>query len=185
MPMKIVSVFSFFLVFAIEPAVATSTPAQYAGEETREIKSLSQSEIADLLSGRGMGLARAAALNGYPGPMHVLELASQLKLSGSQEAKTREVFSRMQASAKDLGAQLVDAERSLDLLFKTKQVDQSSLARTLEKIATLQSRVRGVHLRAHMEQAALLTSEQISQYAKLRGYTGGASGPREGHGHKH
>jgi hypothetical protein len=117
--MKIVSVFSFFLVFAIEPAVATSTPAQYAGEETREIKSLSQSEIADLLSGRGMGLARAAELNGYPGPMHVLELASQLKLSGSQEAKTREVFSRMQASAKELGAQLVDAERSLDLLFKT------------------------------------------------------------------
>ena len=36
------------------------------------IRGLSEQEIDDLTNGRGMGLARAAELNGYPGPLHVL-----------------------------------------------------------------------------------------------------------------
>lgn len=47
----------------------------YAGMQTRPIKALSDEQIADLQAGRGMGLALAAELNGYPGPAHVLELA--------------------------------------------------------------------------------------------------------------
>ena len=41
-----------------------------------DIKSLSQDDQSALLAGRGMGLARPAELNGYPGPAHVLELAA-------------------------------------------------------------------------------------------------------------
>lgn len=40
----------------------------YVGQEYREIKALSTQEISDYMSGRGMGLAKAAELNGYPGP---------------------------------------------------------------------------------------------------------------------
>jgi hypothetical protein len=51
-----------------------STVAQcqspYVGQEYREIKALSTQEISDYISGRGMGLAKAAELNGYPGPAH-------------------------------------------------------------------------------------------------------------------
>jgi len=46
----------------------------YAGMQTRSIKALSDQQIADLKAGRGMGLALPAELNGYPGPIHVLEL---------------------------------------------------------------------------------------------------------------
>ena len=46
--------------------------------QTRSIKALSDQQIADLGAGRGMGLALAAELNGYPGPSHVLELADKL-----------------------------------------------------------------------------------------------------------
>ena len=42
--------------------------------------------VADLKAGRGMGLALAAELNGYPGPSHVLELADKLKLSAEDKA---------------------------------------------------------------------------------------------------
>ena len=49
--------------------------APYAGMTTRQVKALSEQQVADLRAGRGMGLALAAELNGYPGPMHVLELA--------------------------------------------------------------------------------------------------------------
>ena len=47
----------------------------YAGMQARPIKALSEQQVADLAAGRGMGLALAAELNGYPGPSHVLELA--------------------------------------------------------------------------------------------------------------
>src|SRR5262245_64398212 len=57
----------------------------YAGLETRDIKALSAQQLADLQAGRGMGLAIAAELNGYPGPLHVFELADSLGLSPDQQ----------------------------------------------------------------------------------------------------
>lgn len=52
--------------------------APYAGIARRSVKALSDREISDLRTGRGMGLALAAELNGYPGPAHVLELAERV-----------------------------------------------------------------------------------------------------------
>jgi hypothetical protein len=77
----------------------------------RSIKSLSQQETADYLSGKGMGFAKAAELNGYPGPGHVLELADRLALSPAQKAKTEEVFDKMQRRARELGSRLVEEEK--------------------------------------------------------------------------
>src|SRR5919107_1454461 len=45
----------------------------------RPVKSLSEQQVADLRAGRGMGLALPAELNGYPGPMHVLEHAATVR----------------------------------------------------------------------------------------------------------
>ena len=50
----------------------------YAGQQQRAVKALSEQQVADLRAGRGMGLALAAELNGYPGPLHVIELADKL-----------------------------------------------------------------------------------------------------------
>lgn len=69
-------------IFASLVASASAqTPQPYAGMQARQIKSLSDQQIADLKAGRGMGLALAAELNGYPGPSHLLELSEQLGLS--------------------------------------------------------------------------------------------------------
>jgi hypothetical protein len=38
------------------------------GMQSRPIKALSDQQVSDLRAGRGMGLALAAELNGYPGP---------------------------------------------------------------------------------------------------------------------
>ncbi|MFZ0066358.1 MAG: hypothetical protein WAK90_09320 [Pseudolabrys sp.] len=64
----------------------------YAGLQTRSIKTLSDQQIADLNTGRGMGLALAAELNGYPGPIHAIELAGDLRLSPEQVTKLRALF---------------------------------------------------------------------------------------------
>ncbi len=46
--------------------------SKYSGQEKRTIKSLSPDDIAELERGGGWGLAKAAELNGLPGPAHLI-----------------------------------------------------------------------------------------------------------------
>ena len=92
------------------PAGAEHGHTPYAGWEGRAIKALSAEQMDDLRNGRGMGLALAAELNGYPGPRHVLELAQQLDLTTGQEAQAQRLFDAMQAEAITLGEQVIAAE---------------------------------------------------------------------------
>jgi hypothetical protein len=69
-----------------------------------------------------MGLAKAAELNGYPGPAHVLELSAQLELTSEQKTKTEALFETMQSRAILLGKELVQEERALDRLFASRAV---------------------------------------------------------------
>lgn len=149
-------------------AHAAATP--YGGMQQREIKSLSPREIADLQAGRGMGLALAAELNGYPGPLHTLELAEPLKLTPEQHARTREVFARMQAEARALGAEVIAAERALDALFRERTVTPEKLAAATDAAARTQGRLRAAHLRHHLQMMEVLAPEQVDAYQRLRGY---------------
>jgi hypothetical protein len=170
--------YPLFLIAAfVLGGCATATP--YSGEQARDIKALSAEETDALLKGKGMGLAKAAELNGYPGPLHVLELASDLKLDEQQRARTMALFDAMKAKAIAFGGELVAEERKLDGLFAQKSVSAESLAATLARIGDLQSKVRGAHLEAHIAQARILTPGQTARYVELRGYsTGGQSGHR-------
>ena len=171
--------FCLSFLFALEATSAEVSP--YSGQDAREIKALSESEIADLLAGKGMGYAKVAELNGYPGPKHVLELADALHLSPEQREKTQTVFARMEASARELGSKLVDAERELDSEFREGTVTADSLAEALSRIGALQVELRGVHLQAHLEQVGILKQGQVARYMELRGYGDGAHGEHAQH----
>src|SRR5947208_4010435 len=95
-------------------AFAENAASPYTGQETRAIKALSDSDVAALLKGEGIGMAKAAELNGYPGPAHVLARTVELKLSAPQRQQVQAVFDRMSAAAKPLGAELVAHEWHLD-----------------------------------------------------------------------
>ncbi len=153
---------------------ASHSASPYAGQQTREIKALSPAQTADLLAGKGMELAKAAELNGYPGPMHTLELATQLDLSTAQKQASEALMTRHKGEARDLGTQLVAAERALDLAFSSRQIDAASLSAHTQRIGQLQAQLRKAHLETHLQQTALLKPEQISRYAQLRGYAGSA-----------
>ncbi len=159
----------------------TFAASPYVGEQLRSIKALSDQEVGDYLTGKGMGFAKAAELNGYPGPAHVLELADELALSPLQKASTEQVFERMQSSARTLGARLIDEERQLDELFASKAISRESLAKALISIAALQGEIRQTHLRAHLEEAQILSEAQAAKYWHLRGYADNNPVPK----HKH
>jgi Spy/CpxP family protein refolding chaperone len=161
---------------------ASPPPSPYARQESRPIKTLSPQEVQDLLSGRGMGMAKPAELNRYPGPRHVLELADQLALSPAQRAETERIFEAMQAEASRIGAEIVAREGELDRRFAAGGVAPDELERLLDELGTLQSRLRMVHLRAHLAQRDVLTPAQRQQYEVLRGYDAGPAAPEhQGH----
>src|SRR5437899_11303963 len=91
--------------------LAQAQPAPYAGQQSRAIKALSDDDIAALLKGEGMGMAKAAELNGYPGPAHVLTLAKELALTESQLQQVTAIYDRMSAAAKELSPNLGDGLR--------------------------------------------------------------------------
>jgi len=84
----------------------------YRGMEARSIKALSEAQIADLKSGRGMGLALAAELNGNPGPMHVLELADNLTLTPDQRIRMEDMVHAMKQETIGIGEDVIMAERA-------------------------------------------------------------------------
>jgi hypothetical protein len=82
-------VVTILVLIALSPAALAQSQQPYAGLEGRSIKALSEQQVADLRAGRGMVLALAAELNGYPGPMHVLELADSRIYPASSARKCR------------------------------------------------------------------------------------------------
>jgi len=154
--------------------LATSTvfaQSPYSGMQTRSIKALSEQQVADLTAGRGMGLALAAELNGYPGPSHVLELADKLELSADQRGKVQTLFNAMKAEAIPLGSRLIEQEAELDRKFAARTITPEDLKLTTAAIAVSQGELRETHLKYHLQTVPLLTPAQMHRYAELRGYT--------------
>src|SRR5438876_9088840 len=139
----------------------------YAGQQSRSIKALSEGDIAALQNGDGMGMAKAAELNGYPGPRHVLALAAELHSTEAQANQTNALYDRMSAAARPLGAELIERERLLDQLFAKGEITPERLTAETAAISDIQGRLRAVHLAAHLQTRVILTPEQVAQYDKL------------------
>jgi len=162
----------FVLLFAIvlPCLVLASDRSPYVGEELRHIASLSQSEIESLRRGDGMGFAKLAELNHFPGPKHVLDIAEQLSMSPSQVEATKQLYLEMKKKAVSLGEELLAAELFLDKTFKDGSVTRQSLENALMDIGSTRSQLRYAHLEAHLRQKQILSPEQISKYDAIRGY---------------
>ncbi|NIR43383.1 MAG: periplasmic heavy metal sensor [Gemmatimonadetes bacterium] len=142
----------------------------YADEAASEIASLSAKEVEGLRNGDGMGLARAAELNSYPGPRHVIDLADELSLSAEQRARVTEIFDAMHEAAVRLGAEIIEAEGTMSRRFEHRHIDRAALEELTEKLGALYGDLRNVHLEAHLAVAEVLDPEQIAEYDRLRGY---------------
>lgn len=147
----------------------------YAGLEKRAIKALSDQQISELRAGLGMSLALAAELNGYPGPRHTIELASELGLTPDQRSRVETLFVSMKAESIAIGEKLIAQEAGLDAQFATKAITPASLAGSVEAIGRTQASLRALHLNYHLLTLQVLTPAQAQRYAELRGYVGAAA----------
>src|SRR5215211_3888596 len=154
----------------------------YSGMQSRPLKALSEAQIADLRAGRGMALALAAELNGYPGPLHVVELADALALTPEQRARMQTLYQAMKAEAVTLGERLIAEETELDRQFASRAVTPPTLMGATAQIGQTQAALRATHLRYHLLTAEVLTPDQMQRYAHLRGYENAAPGQQHGQG---
>lgn len=145
-------------------------PSMYANQTDSGIAALSLEEFEQLRKGEGMGLARAAELNHYPGPLHVLELADSLALTPEQRAEVERIRTGMLENAVALGERIIEAERELDLRFEHGHADADYVRQATAAIATMYGELRFTHLSAHLELRNLLDAAQIAAYDRLRGY---------------
>ena len=165
--------FLFAALWTSSFAWAQTSP--YTGQEQRAIKSMSDQEEKALLEGEGAGFAKAAELNGYPGPAHVIELARRLALTPAQLQSTQQLLRGHKERARHLGADLIAAEQVLDRLFSERRADAAAVENAAERIGLLQARLRAEHLNTHLLQTALLSAEQARRYSELRGYAVGST----------
>ena len=163
--------FYFFLViiFSIKMLNA-QTQSHHSSETGNEIKTLTSEQIKNYLNGEGMGLAKTAELNHFPGPKHVLDLSKELKLSQAQIDSTEKIFGMMKEKAVYLGKIIIEKEKQLEQLFGSGKADEVSVKNLVTEIAEYQGELRFTHLNAHIQQKNVLTSEQILTYESMRGY---------------
>jgi Spy/CpxP family protein refolding chaperone len=145
-------------------------PSAYAGEESRQIKSLSADDITELRRGGGWGLAKAAELNGMPGPAHLLELKYEIPLTFDQVSKIEAAFMGMKEKAVAEGERLIARERELEEAFRSGTVTDASLKEMISSIEESRAALRYIHLSAHLATPHLLTPQQVAKYVELRGY---------------
>ena len=184
---KLLAVFATALLTQLSASQlgsAQSTHHQpYGAIKDRALKALSDEQIADLRAGRGMGLALPAELNGYPGPMHVLEHADALDLSPAQRVQVDGMIASMKAEAIRLGDRLIEQEFELDRLFADRKIQPASMETATAAIASTQGQLRAAHLRYHLLMMDVLSPAQVDLYAKARGYQ--QNDHHKGHGQGH
>lgn len=174
---------SVFLIFGLSGIAVAESESNYSGEHKRTIKSLSQAEINGYLTGKGMGFAKSAELNHFPGPKHVIEFANELALSKEQRKQTQKIYDVMKNKATEYGQLFVQNEEKIEKLFSKGIVNQLLLKEALSNSEKIRSKLRGVHLVAHIEQKAVLSEHQVRLYDNLRGYTGSHSMQEHKHHH--
>jgi hypothetical protein len=79
----------------------------------------------NIAAGRGSGMAFVADRNGYPGPLHALELKDELKPTGEQEAEVRAVPTAMLAESRPQSERLLAADDNLRRLFASGQASEA------------------------------------------------------------
>ena len=142
----------------------------YAGLDGRALPSLSAEELDGLRAGRGLAMALPAELNGYPGPLHVLELADRLKLTPDQASRTEALVAAMRKETIEIGQALIAAETRLDRIFKERRATAETIATETTAAGAARAALRATHLRYHLVMVEMLNERQIAEYRSARGY---------------
>ncbi len=151
----------------VRASLAAQHPHARASAPQAEHHACLDQERQALERGEGFGMALVADRNGYPGPWHVLELKTELKLAPEQATAMEKLFAQMKQQALARGREVLEAETRLERLFAENR-PEAELREQAFRVASLRAELRWEHLSAHLAARKLLTPEQLAAYARLR-----------------
>lgn len=162
------AVVTLAMIAAGSPAHAQHHGHGHTPDGQRSAEACNDEFEAVVRDGRGFGMAFAADQQGYPGPLHVLELKDRLSLDATQEARVRALLQSMFDEARPKGARLLEAEARLRRLFGAGTADASAVRAAVAEVEQARTELRLVHLLAHLETRALLSDAQRRAYHEAR-----------------
>jgi len=165
--MKLGRILTVLLGCAALVAAAPATRPQQTGSAMQHHHSCLEEERASIERGEGFGMAMAADMAGYPGPRHVLDMASELGLTADQKTGVEKIFAAMHEKAVTRGKELFEAQARLEQMFRDGR-PEADLREQSFRVDSIHAELRWVHLSAHLAAQKILTAEQIAKYTRLR-----------------
>ena len=137
--------------------------------KSRYVRALSVEQIKQYLQGGDMGYSKPAEVNHFPSPERVLQFSEHLQLSAEQISATQILLDEHRAEARRLGAELIEAERELEGLFRSGRINSTALAAAVRRFMHAEGQYRLLHLETHRRMRLLLSEEQVQRYVEARG----------------
>ena len=163
------------LAVTVLSTLVTAAGAQHAGhghtgggDGHRAVQACATEFDQVVARGLGSGMAFAADQNGYPGPLHVLELRERLALTPEQVAKAEAMLRAMFDESRPKSSRLLQAEARLRDLFAQGGANEAAVRTAVAEVERARSDVRLVHLLAHLRASDLLTESQRRLYHDAR-----------------
>ncbi|HMD31019.1 MAG TPA: Spy/CpxP family protein refolding chaperone [Candidatus Acidoferrales bacterium] len=148
-------------------SLASAGQTQQPSAEMQHHHSCLEEERASIERGEGFGMAMPADHAGYPGPRHVLDMASELHLTVEQRAGMEKIYNAMKEKALVRGKELFESEARLEQMFRDARTE-ADLREQSFRVDTIHAELRWIHLSAHLAAQKILTPEQIATYTRLR-----------------
>ncbi len=111
-------------------------------------------------------LDRIAELNHFPSPQKAVALKKELELTSEQLSQLSAINKELKRKMKEMGALIIKNEETLNMLFKTKQINDGSLIFFANRYGGDIGEIRNAMLQTYLKTQNILTPEQLKKYAQ-------------------
>jgi hypothetical protein len=152
-----------FCVYAKAQTAADSASVKYS-----PLKTLSYEQYNSLLKGQDIyGMPLVATLNHYPMPDMIIKYKSEMDLSPGQVSRISAIAKELHRKRLEMGLIIINNERTLDSLFRTRQLNNGVIIFYANRYGLYQGEMRNAILQACYNTANLLSPGQIKQLEVL------------------
>ncbi|MBW4888743.1 hypothetical protein KXQ82_03420 [Mucilaginibacter sp. HMF5004] len=112
-------------------------------------------------------LDRIAVLNNYPSPQKALSLKKELGLNAEQVTQLTAITTELKRKMKEMGALIIKNEETLNMLFKTKQINDGNLIFYANRYGGDIGELRNAMLQTYLKTQNILSAGQLKKYSQL------------------
>jgi len=158
----------YFMLILSGASVYAQSAADTAGKQS-PVRTLTYQQYEDYLKGQANeDFAQVAEMNHYPLPDKVLKFKHELDLSPVQIQKLTEASKYLHSRRLQIGGSVINTEKMLDSLFKSRQMDEGNLIFFTNRYGLYQGELKNALLQACLSTEKLLSQKQMAKFESLQ-----------------